>query len=240
VAGELCNLLALSYLQKEDFARVDSLLRRAEALTLKDPVGRAVTYNNYACYMRQIGKLHTALAFMRKALALEQRVKQCHYRADTHINICSILSQLHKHEEALEHAKLAMDLVSGEVFGGAAAAVAAGPGGVMAAVALSPPERIAVLCIAYHNFGVENEFCKQYTQALKAYTKGADIAKAMLGEGHGITQMVKASQLAAAKTITLERKRIKAEEQAKAAAAMAAAVEKIKAGLAAGGGADKV
>ena len=82
MAGELCNLLALSYLQKEDFARVDSLLRRAEALTLKDPVGRAVTYNNYACYMRQIGKLHTALAFMRKALALEQRVKQGAFRED--------------------------------------------------------------------------------------------------------------------------------------------------------------
>jgi len=103
------------------------------------------------------------------------------------------------------------------VFGKATEAVAKQKG-PMAAAAMSPPERIAVLCIAYHNFGVESEFCKEFTAALKAYTKGADIAKALLGEDHGITKMVRASQLAAAKTITAERKRVKAEEEAKAAA----------------------
>jgi len=215
--GELCNVLALSYLQKEDFSRVNSLLKRAEALSVNDPMGRAVTYNNYACYMRRVGKLHTALVFMRKTLDLEKRLKHCNNRADTHINLCSILSQLHKHDEALNHAKQALDMVSGEVFGKATEAVAKQKG-PMAAAAMSPPERIAVLCIAYHNFGVESEFCKEFTAALKAYTKGADIAKALLGEDHGITKMVRASQLAAAKTITAERKRVKAEEEAKAAA----------------------
>jgi serine/threonine protein kinase len=61
-------------MQKEDYAQVDRLLRRAEALTQRDPAGRAVTYNNWACYMRQVGKLHAALANLRKALALEQRL----------------------------------------------------------------------------------------------------------------------------------------------------------------------
>ena len=61
--GELCNALALSFLQKEDYARVEGLLRRAEVLTERDLAGRAVTYNNWACYLRQLGKLHTALAF---------------------------------------------------------------------------------------------------------------------------------------------------------------------------------
>jgi len=230
-AGELCNQLALAYMQKEDYAQVDRLLRRAEALTQRDPEGRAVTYNNWACYMRQLGRLHSALANLRKALALEQRCVRVAAPADTHINLCTVLSQLHKHDEALEHARLALDLVSAEVFGGKAAKVAEGPGGVMAAVALSPPDRIAVLCIAYHNFGVENEFVKQYTAALKAYTKGAEIAKGFLGEHHSVTALIRASQVAAAKTITAERKRLKAEEEAKEAAAAAAAAAAAKAAL---------
>jgi tetratricopeptide (TPR) repeat protein len=236
--GELCNQLALAYMQKEDYAQVDRLLRRAEALTQRDPAGRAVTYNNWACYMRQVGKLHSALANLRKALALEQRCARVAAPADTHINLCTVLSQLHKHSEALQHARLALDLVSTEVFGGAAAKVAEGPGGVMAAVALSPPDRIAVLCIAYHNLGVESEFVKEFTAALKAYTKGAEIAKGFLGEHHSITTLIKASQVAAAKTITAERKRLKAEEDAKAAAAEAAAAARAKAAMEATAAAD--
>ena len=229
--GELCNQLALSFMQREDYAQVDRLLRRAEALTQRDPAGRAVTYNNWACYMRQVGKLHAALANLRKALALEQRLARVASPADTHINLSTVLSQLHKHDEALEHARLALDMCSAEVFGGAAAKVAEGPGGVMAAMALSPPDRIAVLCIAYHNFGVENEFCREFTAALKAYTKGAEIAKGFLGEHHSITALIRASQVAAAKTITAERKRLKAEEDAKTAAAEAAAAARAKAAI---------
>ena len=230
--GSLCNQLALAFMQKEDYAQVDRLLRRAEALTQRDPAGRAVTYNNWACYMRQVGKLHSALASLRKALALEERLTTAVSNpADTHINLSSVLSQLHKHEEAMEHARLALEIVNREVFGGAAAKVAEGPGGVMAALALSPPDRIAVLCIAYHNFGVECEFCKKFTPALKAYTKGTEIAKGLLGESHSITVLIKASQVAAAKTITAERKRLKEEEDKKKAALEAAAAARAKAAM---------
>jgi tetratricopeptide (TPR) repeat protein len=231
-AGELCNQLALSFMQKEDYAQVDKLLRRAEALTQRDPAGRAVTYNNWACYMRQVGNLHSALASLRRALALEQRLAKVASPADTHINLCSVLSQLHKHDEALEHARTALSLIDAEVMGTAAAKrVMAAPsgGGLKAAMALSPPDRLAVLCIAYHNLGVESEFLKEYTAALKAYTKGAEIAADFLGEAHGITAMIKASQVAAAKAVAAERKRQKAEEAAKAAAEAAAADERAKA-----------
>ena len=239
-AGELCNLLALSFLQKEDFSRVDDLLRRAEVLTERDPAGRAVTYNNWACYLRQLGKLHSALSFLRRALDLEDTLPAVKNPADTRINLCSVLSQLHRHEEALEHAKKGLDLIQGEVFGGAAAAAAAGPGGAMAAIALSSPARIAVLCIAYHNLGVEHEFNKEFSAALKCYTKGADISKAFLGEANGITVAVRVSQVAAAKTIAEERERQKQEEEEKAKALANAAMAKVAAAAAgdAGGGRD--
>ena len=50
--GEMCNLLAMTYLQQEDFAMVLELLKKAEILTERDPAGRAVTFNNLACYYR--------------------------------------------------------------------------------------------------------------------------------------------------------------------------------------------
>ena len=66
VVGEMCNLLAMTYLQQEDFAMVLELLKKAEILTERDNAGRAVTFNNLACYYRRQGKLHAALQYLQK------------------------------------------------------------------------------------------------------------------------------------------------------------------------------
>lgn len=64
--GEMCNLLAMTYLQQEDFNMVLELLKKAEILTERDLPGRAATYNNLACYYRRQGKLHPALKYLQK------------------------------------------------------------------------------------------------------------------------------------------------------------------------------
>jgi tetratricopeptide (TPR) repeat protein len=64
--GEMCNLLAMTYLQQEDFNMVLELLKKAEILTERDLPGRAATYNNLACYYRRQGKLHPALQYLQK------------------------------------------------------------------------------------------------------------------------------------------------------------------------------
>ena len=51
--GEMCNLLAMTYLQQEDFVMVLELLKKAEILTERDEPGKAVTFNNLACYYRR-------------------------------------------------------------------------------------------------------------------------------------------------------------------------------------------
>ncbi len=75
--GEMCNLLAMNYLQQglwlhdpwlcshqpptharltataEKFPLVLELLRKARVLTNKDEKRKAVTYNNFACYYRR-------------------------------------------------------------------------------------------------------------------------------------------------------------------------------------------
>ncbi|CAN0534627.1 unnamed protein product, partial [Ectocarpus sp. 8 AP-2014] len=74
IVGEMCNLLAMTYLQQEDFGMVLELLKKAEILTERDDAGRAVTYNNLACYYRRRGKLHSALQYLHKALKIEAKM----------------------------------------------------------------------------------------------------------------------------------------------------------------------
>ena len=66
--GEMCNLLAMTYLQQEDYNLVLELLKKAEILTEKDAGARAATFNNFACYYRRQGKLHAALQYLQKVM----------------------------------------------------------------------------------------------------------------------------------------------------------------------------
>merc|ERR1711965_1087501 len=113
--GEMCNLLAMTYLQQEDFGMVLELLKKAEILTERDEAGRAVTFNNLACYYRRQGKLHAALQYLQKALKIEGRLESVDNPADTYLNACAVLSQLGRHQSALEHAQQALILLQEEL-----------------------------------------------------------------------------------------------------------------------------
>lgn len=63
-----------------------------------------------------------------------------------------------KHDLALQHAMKALILIQDEIVNRMAT------DGDQ-----TPPERLVVLSIAYHNIGVEYEFLKKYQQALNAY-----------------------------------------------------------------------
>lgn len=68
---------------------------------------------------------------------------------DIHLNIWAILSQMDKHDLALQHAMKALILIQDEIVN------RIGLEGDNA-----PSERLVVLSIAYHNIGVEYEFLK--------------------------------------------------------------------------------
>lgn len=169
--GEMCNLLAMTYLQQEDFNMVLELLKKAEILTERDASGRAATFNNLACYYRRQGKLHAALQYLQKALKIESKLTNVQNPADTHINACAVLSQLGRHQTALEHAQNALILLQEELLS---------PPGVVSGAA-PQADRIAVLAIAYHNIGVEQEFLKRYEHSVLSYKKGVEVAERYLG-----------------------------------------------------------
>ena len=49
-------------------------------------------------------------------------------------------------------------------------------------------DRTAVLAIAYHNMGVEQEFLRSYPAAILSYKKAVNFAEKHLGVEDGITQ----------------------------------------------------
>lgn len=193
--GEMCNLLAMTYLQQEDFAMVLELLKKAEILTERDNAGRAVTFNNLACYYRRQGKLHASLQYLQKALKIESRLERVENAADTYLNTCAVLSQLGRHQSALEHAQQALILLQEEL------SQVIGP--VSQGMETPKADRVAVLAIAYHNVGVEFEFLKKYDQSLQSYRKGVEVAEKFLSAEHAISITLRNSCIAARRTIMM-------------------------------------
>ena len=210
-AAILCNILSMSFLQKgklcsnpcslisiiiniENFNVALELLRKAETLTEDGDKYRAVTYNNFACIFRRTKKLRSALSYLEKALEIEYNY--LHFSVDSvddclqvlnptdiHLNICAILSQMGKHELALQHSMKALILIQDELITKIMAQEEAGDGEIK-----KPEDRLTVLCIAYHNIAVEQEFLKQYQASLNSYAKAAQSAHKYLGAEHPMTQ----------------------------------------------------
>jgi tetratricopeptide (TPR) repeat protein len=159
--AEMCNLLAMSFLQQDNFPVAVDLLKKAEVLTAQHgnrfAAEHATTLNNLACYYRRLGKLHAAMTSLRSAVAIERRLGRVGNAADTLLNLCAVLSQLGKHDQALAHAQEALLALQEDVFQPSAG---------------SPSlDRVSVMCIAYHNIGVEQEFLKAYDECVQSYKK---------------------------------------------------------------------
>lgn len=73
---ELCNLIAMIFLQKDKSDLCLVFLQKADALAAHQPKHLAITLNNKACYYRKTGKLRTALTCLQDALTLEWKSKK--------------------------------------------------------------------------------------------------------------------------------------------------------------------
>ena len=72
---------------------------------------RAATLNNMGCYWKSRREYGQALRFLQKAANLEAKTMGVSAEADsparTHLNLCSVLSALGRHAQALDHARVA-------------------------------------------------------------------------------------------------------------------------------------
>lgn len=93
--------------------------------------------------------MRTALSYLIKALELELKLDHPKTLADTHLNLCAVLSQLDRHEDALQHSMLSIILLQDEFLNTLLPKSRKSEGDEDI-----NDERLAVLAIAYHNLGV--------------------------------------------------------------------------------------
>lgn len=207
VVADKCNFFAMHYMDVRNNNFVLDILKKAVYLTERDPCGRATSYNNLACFYRLKGKLHKSLSFLQKAIKIESALDK-HDAADTYLNACAVLSQLGRHQMALQHAQNALIMLQDEMV------QSLGPQ-ILSNVQTSKPQtneqnnspektqstlmsmrldRLVVICIAHYNIAVEYSFLKQQNLSLESYTKGAGIAEKYLGNDHSMTKTLKQSK----------------------------------------------
>lgn len=176
--------------------------------------------------------------FARKALGIEAKLNENVRSADTHLNMCTILSELKRHEKAIVHARIALKLLLMELFGdfnnikkeaaasaaadnaaeeheliatGDSAAANANPASLESLKARLPADRVAVLAIAYHNKAVQEEFLRRWGESLASYEKAMKVVQTHLPPTHPLVQSLGASYAAARKK--MEHKLAKQETQ---------------------------
>lgn len=176
------NTLGMKHLKDGSTNVACKFFGKAEALT--DPANlhmnpdsrlvlRAVTYNNLGCFYKSLSKLHTALQYLRKAQAIEERSNgKCQNPAGTHLNLCALLSQMGKHQEALQHAQCARSLLES----------------APAEQGSSTGE--SLICVAYFNMGAEYEHLRKTSEAVNAYRRAYDSCLAELGEEHPLSKQI--------------------------------------------------
>jgi tetratricopeptide (TPR) repeat protein len=187
-----CNTLAMNALQKENFMVAFELLKKGDILTSSGGYIhdkkirmklRAVTFNNFGCFYKRRGKLHAALQYLTKALKIELASQDVDNPAGTHLNLCATLSQLHRHEPALQHADCALELLQNMQRGEQK------PGVV---------DDASLLAIAWHNRAVEQEHLSKnditmIDEALKSYAQAVAVAEREWGPQHIKTLAIKNS-----------------------------------------------
>lgn len=189
--GEVYNRLSIECLKQEDYSKTLTYLQKAQNFTQHDPTGKAMTFNNFACYYRQQGKLGISLKYLKRALAIDDTSKE----AESHLNICAVLSDMGHHTAALQHAQLALELLEDELFVTSDNAtdltkIKICEGNNANIVDL---DRIAMVVIAHYNIGSEHEFLKDSAKSLFWRQKGVGIAEQYLGHEHPMSKALKNS-----------------------------------------------
>ena len=100
-------------------------------------------------YDFRTGKLKLALQYLNHALEIQSNEKEPSGLADIHLNICAVLSQLDKHNEAMHASLNAIIILQDELISADLSSYE------------NLSERTSILAIAYHNLAVELEYLKR-------------------------------------------------------------------------------
>jgi tetratricopeptide (TPR) repeat protein len=91
-------------------------LKESEKLSENNPRCQAITFNNMACYYKRLGHTRTALIYLERALELEGYMEDSSFKADTHLNISAVLSQMGRHDLAMHHAQSSVMIIQSSLL----------------------------------------------------------------------------------------------------------------------------
>lgn len=128
----------------------------------------AETYSNLGCLQCKREMLSSSLKYFEKAIEIEGEMEWEDSHASTIISACTTLSLLHRHSEAAECAKLAVDMLAQSPDLDRPEADP-GSGAEVTAADLMP--------IALNNLGLEMLYLRNTTMATEAYTKAVELAE---------------------------------------------------------------
>lgn len=184
------NAVAMQYLAQAQFDQCLAMLRKAEAITAPGNFRKCqslqiLTFNNIGCCYRKLGKLKSALKYLKEAAQLGATCAHVKNLSITHLNLCAIQSQLGRHDLALEHAQAAIFHTQEELVSLEAAVNSGrradddddcGDGSATDVLdAKSREEKIISLAVAYHNLAVELEFNGRGDASLQWYKKALQL-----------------------------------------------------------------
>ena len=206
---KMCNKLAVKMLKIGRFEDCIEFIGNALSLTgpryLQNLISlRIVTLNNASSCHRRLGDMEKALSYAQDALNAGLKGEKDDSLACSHLNICCVYSQNGDHEEALRHSMDALAAANNSVRNNKNQ----GDGGeslLNVELDVNDPQRkqkLATLCIAYHNTGVELEHLKRYEECLEKYEKALQVSEMFLPENREMAasfrQSYKAARLIAA------------------------------------------
>ncbi|CAD8097340.1 unnamed protein product [Paramecium sonneborni] len=201
----LCKLLnqqGLLALQKSNFEQCIEYLKKAEVTTIYVPELKVQTFNNLACYYRKMGKSRTALQYLQQALQIELQQKQSTSLPDIYLNLCAVLSQLERHDEAIQHIYLSIimlqhqllvqSLQKQEIKQDQEPSFPSRQSSVQFVNSVKSncnenkkiQERMSILVVAYHNLGVEMEHLKLQFESKKIFQSALQLSEQCLPQDH--------------------------------------------------------
>lgn len=183
------NSIAMQYLAQGQFEQCLAMLRKAEAITAPGNFKKCqslqiLTFNNIGCCYRKLGKLKSALKYLKEAAQIGSSCAHVKNLSITHLNLCAIQSQLGRHDLALEHAQAAIFHTQEELVSMEERSFPENKGrenendsenGTDALDAKSREEKIVSLAVAYHNLAVELEFNGRGEASLQWYKKALQL-----------------------------------------------------------------
>jgi tetratricopeptide (TPR) repeat protein len=117
-------------------------------------------YNQLACSYKRQDRLALTKSYLNKALQLSRDYTRAPIdRASLHLNMCAVLSCLHKHDEAARFGNRAVHYAQEELVN------------LKLVGETGSTQKVTLLAVAYHNLAVEEEHLKNYDSALEWYNK---------------------------------------------------------------------